>query len=98
LPKDIKEEFLRLKFYRTALDNSHHLTLDKLRLKYVPAYPQTGKQALRILVPFPSIYLCEAEFPALLIINIATDLMLKVTCLVLFLPQSQESQNLGQIC
>jgi hypothetical protein len=59
---------------------------------------RTGKQALHILVPFSSTCLCEAGFSALSMIKTSatTDLMLKVTSFVLFLPQSQKSQNLWQ--
>ncbi|XP_064117635.1 protein FAM200C-like [Macrobrachium nipponense] len=38
-------------------------------VKYLPMYPKVGEEALRVILPFSSTYLCEAGFSALVVLK-----------------------------
>ena len=61
VPKAIQEEF-------TELTNDSFVK-DEFWVKMQHCYPRIGIQALNILVPFSSMYLCECGFSALLTIK-----------------------------
>jgi hypothetical protein len=61
----IQEEFLELKFDSTAKDNFQQITSDNFWLKYLPVYPKTSEQALNVIIPFSSTYLCKAGLSVL---------------------------------
>ena len=51
-----------LKFNSTVKDNFKKLELEEFWVKYLPVYPFISTQALRVLVMFGSIYLCDDAF------------------------------------
>ena len=63
VPKAIQEEFTELTNDFFAKDEFHYCKLEEF------SNPRIGIQALNILVPFSSTYLCECGFSALLTIK-----------------------------
>ena len=69
VPKAIQEEFTELTNDSLAKDKFHSSKLEEFWVKMQHCYPRIGIQALNILVPFSSTYLCECGFSALLTIK-----------------------------
>ena len=69
VPEAIQEEFTELTNDSFAKDEFHSCKVEKFWVKMQHCYPRIGIQALNILVPFSSTYLCECGFSALLTIK-----------------------------
>ena len=69
VPEAIQEEFTELTNDSFAKDEFHSCKLEEFWVKMQHCYPRKGIQALNILVPFSSTYLCECGFSALLTIK-----------------------------
>ena len=69
VPEAIQEEFTKLTNYSFAEDEFHSCKLEEFWVKMQHCYPRIGIQALNILVPFSSTYVCECGFSALLTIK-----------------------------
>ena len=69
VPEAIQEEFMELTNDTFAKDEFHSCKLEEFWVKMQHCYPRIGIQALIILVPFSSTYLCECGFSALLTIK-----------------------------
>ena len=69
VPEAIQEKFTELTNDSFAKDEFHSCKLEELWVKMQHCYPRIGIQALNILVPFSSTYLCECGFSALLTIK-----------------------------
>ena len=69
VPEAIQEEFTELTNDSFAKDEFHSCKLKEFWVKMQHCYPRIGIQALNILVPFSSTYLCECGFSALLTIK-----------------------------
>ena len=69
VPEAIQEEFTELTNDSFAKDKFHSCKLEKFWVKMQHCYPRIDIQALNILVPFSSTYLCECGFSALLTIK-----------------------------
>ena len=65
----IQEEFIELTNDSFAKDEFHSCKLEEFWVKMQHCYPRIGIQAMNILVPFSSTYLCECGFSALLTIK-----------------------------
>lgn len=66
LPEILQEEALDVKNDSSARDNFSHMDLTEFWIKYYAIYPIVGKEALRLLLPFSTTYLCERGFSTLL--------------------------------
>ena len=60
------EEFIALKNYSTAEDAFNEKSLPAYWSAMLASYPRVASTAIRLLMPFPSTWLCEAGFSALL--------------------------------
>ena len=69
VPEAIHEEFTELTNDSFAKEEFHSCKLEEFWVKMQHCYPRIGIQALNILVPFSSTYLCECGFSALLTIK-----------------------------
>ena len=69
VPEAIREKFTELTNDYFAKDEFRSCKLEEFWLKMQHCYPRIGIQALNILVPFSSTYLCECGFSALLTIK-----------------------------
>ena len=69
VPEAIQKEFTELTNDSFAKDEFHSCKLEEFWVKMQHCYPRIGIQALNILVPFSSTYLCECGFSALLTIK-----------------------------
>lgn len=65
VPDALQEEFLDMIFSKLAQDDFNTQPLDKFWIKYLPVYPKLAHYALRVIVRFPSTYLCETGFSTL---------------------------------
>ena len=61
-----QEEFIALRNDSTTEDAFKEKTLPAFWLAMASSYPKVASTAIRLLMPFPSTYLCEAVFSALL--------------------------------
>ena len=64
VPKAIQEEFTELTNDSFAKDEFHFCKLEEFWVKMQHCYTRIGIQALNILVPFSSMYLCKCDFSA----------------------------------
>ena len=69
VPEAIQEEFTELTNDSLAKNDSRFCKLEEFGVKMQHCYPRIGIQALNVLVPFSSTYLCECGFSALLTIK-----------------------------
>ena len=69
VPEAIQEEFTELTNNSFAKDEFHSCKLKEFWVKMQHCYPRIRIQALNILVPFSSTYLCECGYSALLTIK-----------------------------
>ena len=69
VPEAIQEEFIELTNDSFAKDEFYSCKLEEFWVKMQHCYPRIGIQALNILVPFSSTYLCECGFSALLTVK-----------------------------
>lgn len=66
VPEDLQEEFLELKNYLAAKDMYQWSYMEKLWTSMIGTYPNLSSHALRCLLPFASVYMCEGGFSCLL--------------------------------
>ena len=69
VPEAIQEEFTELTNDSFGKDEFHSCKLKEFWVKMQHCYPRIGIQALNILAPFSSTYLCECGFSALLTVK-----------------------------
>ncbi|XP_064102666.1 SCAN domain-containing protein 3-like [Macrobrachium nipponense] len=64
LLESLQEEAIDLKCDSSAKRDFETMKLEEFWVKYHPMYQKVGEEALRVILPFSSTYLCEAEFSA----------------------------------
>ena len=69
MPEDIQGEFLELVHNSFAKDEFQILSISEFWAKMYLLYPTVSEQALIIIVPFSSTYLCESGFSSLFTIK-----------------------------
>ncbi|XP_076029345.1 SCAN domain-containing protein 3-like [Oratosquilla oratoria] len=69
LLESLQEEAIDLKCDSSAERDFETMKLEEFWVKYLPMYPKVGEEALRVILPFSSTYLCEAGFSALVILK-----------------------------
>ncbi|KAF2362564.1 protein of unknown function DUF4371 [Trinorchestia longiramus] len=69
LLESLQEEAIDLKCDSSAKRDFETMKLEEFWVKYLPTYPKVGEEALRVILPFSSTYLCEAGFSALVVRN-----------------------------
>ncbi|XP_064079476.1 protein FAM200A-like [Macrobrachium nipponense] len=69
LLESLQEEAIDLKCDSSAKRDFETMKLEEFWVKYLPMYPNVGEEALRVILPFPSTYLCEAAFSALVVLK-----------------------------
>jgi hypothetical protein len=69
ISEDLQDEFLELVHDSAAKDDFRTLSLPNFWAKMSAVFPTVSEQALQIIVPFASTYLCEAGFSSLLVIK-----------------------------
>ena len=67
VPEAIQKEFTELTNDSFAKDKFRSCKLEEFGVKMQHCYPRIGFQALNVLVPFSSTYLCECGFALLTI-------------------------------
>ena len=78
LSNNLQEEFLEKKCNSTAKEDFEAMSLDDFWAKYLPVYKNVGSAAIRTLLPFSSIYLCESGFSTL--VRVKTKFRNKLEC------------------
>uniref|UniRef100_K7FPW1 Uncharacterized protein n=1 Tax=Pelodiscus sinensis TaxID=13735 RepID=K7FPW1_PELSI len=56
--------------YSSAKDNLENTSLEEFWIKYFSIYSKVGEEALHIILPFSSMYLCEKSFSSLITLKI----------------------------
>ncbi|XP_063872067.1 LOW QUALITY PROTEIN: protein FAM200C-like [Scylla paramamosain] len=69
LLESLQEEAINLKCDSSAKRDFETMKLEEFWVKYLPMYPKVGEEALRVILPFSSTYLCEAGFSALVVLK-----------------------------
>ena len=69
IPETLQEEAIDLKCDSCAKINFEAMSLEDFWVKYYPIYPKVGEEALRLMVPFSSTYLCEVGFSTLALLK-----------------------------
>ena len=69
IPPAEQEEFIELITDSNAKDMFAEISLIPFWCKMFKLYPNVSKMAIRILLPFPSTYLCESGFSTLVLIK-----------------------------
>ncbi len=69
VPKEAQENFIELITSDVAKTNYSLLSINEFWVKSFDTYPVLSELALRMLLPFPTTYLCEATFSSLLVIK-----------------------------
>lgn len=69
LLESLQEEAIDLKCDSSAKRDFETMKLEEFWVKYLPMYPKVGEEALRVILPFSSTYLCEAGFSALVVLK-----------------------------
>ncbi|XP_068233590.1 protein FAM200C-like [Palaemon carinicauda] len=69
LLESLQEEAIDLKCDSRSKRDSETMKLEEFWVKYLPMYLKVGEEALRSILPFSSIYLCEAGFSALVVLK-----------------------------
>ena len=67
LLESLQEEAIDLKCDSSSKRYFETMKLEEFWVKYLPTYPKVGEEALRVILPFSSTYLCEAGFSALVL-------------------------------
>ena len=96
IPETLQEEAIDLKCDSCAKTNFEAMSFEFFWVKYHPIYREVGEEALRLMVPFSSTYLCEVGFSTLALLkqNNAIDWTLKVTYVVPYHPSRLGFPNL----
>ena len=94
IPEAIQEEFTELTNDSFAKE-FHSCKLEEFSVKMQHCYPRIGIQALNILIPFSSTYLCESASLHCLLSNLkqGTDFMFNLIFVVHYLLLYQTLQN-----
>ena len=69
VPERYQEEFIDLITSDCANTDFDSLTVNQFWIKQLLRYPNLAEGMLRILMPFPSTYMCEVTFSSLLLIK-----------------------------
>ncbi|XP_068207495.1 protein FAM200C-like [Palaemon carinicauda] len=69
LLESLQEEAVDLKCDSSVKRDFETIKLEEFWVKYLPMYPKVGEEALRVILPFSSTYLCEAGFSALVVLK-----------------------------
>ncbi|KAF2346245.1 hypothetical protein FHG87_023000 [Trinorchestia longiramus] len=69
LRESLQEKAIDLKCDSRAKRDFETMKLEEFWVKYLPMYLKVGKEALRVILPFSSTYLCEAGFSALVVLK-----------------------------
>ncbi|KAM4807621.1 zinc finger BED domain-containing protein 5-like [Rhinophrynus dorsalis] len=69
VPENAQEEFIDLITSDAAKNDFSSMSVNKFWIKCLQSYPVLSEIVLRLLLPFPTTYLCETAFSSLLIIK-----------------------------
>nr|KAF6369003.1 hypothetical protein mMyoMyo1_010410 [Myotis myotis] len=69
VPETAQEEFIELINNDTARTDFSTMPVTKFWIKCLQSYPVLSETVLRLLLPFPTTYLCETGFSSLLVIK-----------------------------
>ncbi|XP_068240086.1 protein FAM200C-like [Palaemon carinicauda] len=69
LLESLQEEAINLKCDSSTKRDFETMKLEEFWVKYLPMYPKVGEEALCVILPFSSTYLCEAGFSALVVLK-----------------------------
>ena len=69
VPENAQEEFIELITSDAAKTDFSSMSVTKFWIKSLQSYPVLSEIALRLILPFPTTYLCEAGFSSLLVIK-----------------------------
>jgi hypothetical protein len=61
-PDPVHVQAVKLKSDSSTNDNFETVSLEEFWVKYLPIFPNAGQEALRLIIPFSYIYLCESVF------------------------------------
>lgn len=69
VPERYQEEFIDIITSDCEKTDFESITLSQFWIKQIPQYPDLAEAMLRVLMPFPWIYMCEVTFSSLLLIK-----------------------------
>lgn len=69
VPETAQEEFIDLINSNAARNDFSSMSITQFWIKRLQSYPILSEIVLRLLLPFPSTYLCETGFSSLLVIK-----------------------------
>ena len=69
VPENAQEEFIELISSDAAKTNFSSMSVTKFWIKSLQSYPVLSEIALRLILPFPTTYLCKTGFSSLLVIK-----------------------------
>ena len=69
VPENAQEEFIELITSDAAKTDFSSMSVTKYWIKSLQSYPVLSEIALRLILPFPTTYLCETDFSSLLVIK-----------------------------
>ena len=69
IPETAQEEFIELINSDAARNDFSSMSVTKFWIKCLQSYPVLSETVLRLLLPFPTTYLCETGFSSLLVIK-----------------------------
>ncbi|XP_076803440.1 zinc finger BED domain-containing protein 5-like [Clavelina lepadiformis] len=69
VPENAQEEFIELITSDAAKTDFSSMSVTKFWIKSLQSYPVLSEIALRLILPFPTTYLCETGFSSLLVIK-----------------------------
>ena len=69
VPENAQEEFIELITSDAAKNDFSSMSITKFWIKCLQSYPVLSEIVLRLLLPFPTTYLCETGFSSLLVIK-----------------------------
>ena len=69
VPESAQEEFIELIASVAAKTDISSMSVTKFWIKGLQSYPVLSEIALRLILPFPTTYLCETGFSSLLVIK-----------------------------
>lgn len=78
LNESLQEEAIELKNDTKAKDEFKVMDIQEFWVNYLQIYPNVATQALRIIMPFSSTYLCESGFSSLTLIKTKQRCQLEV--------------------
>ena len=69
IPENAQEEFIELITSDAAKTDFSSMSVAKFWIKSLQSYPVLSEIALRLILPFPTTYLCETGFSSLFVIK-----------------------------